>query len=534
MAPRVRYSIQYIQEQYDTNQNRDLLENLIRAWRGIQKLDVNNPDSYWMIAGFHGEPFRGPGQTNTAWWGGYCNHSNILFPTWHRAYLLRLEDALRRIPGCQDVTLPFWDELFDRETPLPAIFLEPTFDLDGETWNPLYSYKLQAELNEKVTGANTRYTKPKGYETVRFPLSGLVGTEKDREDTDFWNEFFSNPQIRDRLLNNNLRQWLEGTINVDPSEGILDTYSVQSRYKLCLRAPNYTVFSNTRSQDKWIEEHKFEPHGVVSLESPHNAIHLAIGGFYQEGKYNANPRPVLYANGDMGDNETASFDPIFYFHHAYIDYVFWTWQKLHKSTKSLDIIHGYEGTVLTEGQAGDPALGPGTALTLDTPLYPFKNKNGRYTTSRDVIDIENQLDYTYHVGSLDSVPKDPKFSPMPAEPIVKVLRVKNVNRVDYEGSFVVRLFATDSKGRQVEIGREPVLSRWTVTGCRNCQNSLDVKALVPLPKGLLRALAGPHGSPDDIKFRYEVQTHLVFGDDGTARMPGDRFLRLPEPKVNVV
>lgn len=123
MAPRVRYSIQYIQEQYDTNQNRDLLENLIRAWRGIQKLDVNNPDSYWMIAGFHGEPFRGPGQTNTAWWGGYCNHSNILFPTWHRAYLLRLEDALRRIPGCQDVTLPFWDELFDRETPLPATWI---------------------------------------------------------------------------------------------------------------------------------------------------------------------------------------------------------------------------------------------------------------------------------------------------------------------------------------------------------------------------------------------------------------------------
>ena len=44
------------------------------------------------------------------YWGGYCNHGNVLFPTWHRAYLLRLEDALRSILGCADVTLPFWDE----------------------------------------------------------------------------------------------------------------------------------------------------------------------------------------------------------------------------------------------------------------------------------------------------------------------------------------------------------------------------------------------------------------------------------------
>ncbi len=28
-------------------------------------------------------------------WGGYCHHGNCLFPTWHRAYVQHLENALR-------------------------------------------------------------------------------------------------------------------------------------------------------------------------------------------------------------------------------------------------------------------------------------------------------------------------------------------------------------------------------------------------------------------------------------------------------
>ena len=54
-----------------------------------------------MIGGFHGEPFRGPGAQTPTWWGGYCQHGTVLFPTWHRAYLYRLENALRSIPGCE-------------------------------------------------------------------------------------------------------------------------------------------------------------------------------------------------------------------------------------------------------------------------------------------------------------------------------------------------------------------------------------------------------------------------------------------------
>ena len=116
------------------------------------------------------------------------NHENILFPTWHRAYLLRFENALRKIPNCENVTLPFWDEMFSLGAVggkvVPEIITTPKYFLDNK-WvdNPLYSYRLQQELLEQVSGSHGRYTKHVGYETVRYPLSGLVGTDADREAT---------------------------------------------------------------------------------------------------------------------------------------------------------------------------------------------------------------------------------------------------------------------------------------------------------------------------------------------------------------
>lgn len=176
MAARVRHSLQHLQNQYDTGipANRLPLENLIRAFRGIQALPPNNQNSFFCIAGYHGEPFRGPGQTDPSWWGGYCWHGTVLFPTWHRAYVLRIENALRSIPGCADVTLPFWDELVNPDVPIPAILTTRPlpFAVDGETDNPLYSYTLQRALVDIVQGQNARYSKPVGYETVRYPLSG--------------------------------------------------------------------------------------------------------------------------------------------------------------------------------------------------------------------------------------------------------------------------------------------------------------------------------------------------------------------------
>ena len=334
-----------------------------------------------------------------------------------------------------------------------------------------------------------------------------------------------------KILNDNVTQWLLGTVDIpgDDPEQKPDTYSVQLRFLRSLCAPNYTVFSNMASQNKWIEDHGQTPesHYVVSLESPHNAIHLAVGGFYQEGEFNAGPIPG--ANGDMGDNETASFDPIFWFHHCFIDYTFSVWQRVSGHTKrgSLTVIRDYPGTILRTGQP--PNYPRGTQIDMTTPLIPFEKPSGGYYTSDDVTDL-NELGITYAPGSLDPLFKkrtasskspfdliNPEFfdpmelagliagsDPRAENPFPRTKWVHNIDRAQYEGSFVVRLYAKGHDGEEVEMGREAVLSRWNAKKCRNCQDHLEVVFYVPIDAKTLGVLEGPKKAK--IVWRVEVQT----------------------------
>lgn len=81
-----------------------------------------------MLAGFHG----GPPTT-------YCRHGAPGFFTWHRAYLLAFEDALRK-QRC-DVTLPYWNWSSGPTTGVPEPCRLPTYvNRSGATVaNPLYS-----------------------------------------------------------------------------------------------------------------------------------------------------------------------------------------------------------------------------------------------------------------------------------------------------------------------------------------------------------------------------------------------------------
>ena len=134
MALGVRRSITDLQKDYDSG-NKAPLETLMRAWKGIKELPPTDPNSFFIIGGYHGEPFRGPGETDPAWWGGYCQHGTVLFPSWHRAYLWRLEKALQSIPGCADVQLAFWDECSanSQQNGIPHALTDETFVLDGQT-----------------------------------------------------------------------------------------------------------------------------------------------------------------------------------------------------------------------------------------------------------------------------------------------------------------------------------------------------------------------------------------------------------------
>ena len=177
---RVRESVRTLQEKYD-NGDKAPLENLMRAWKGIKELPPENEHSFFKLGGFHGEPFVGAGWGNSAYWGGWCNHGNVLFPTWHRVYVLKLEEALQSIPGCEDVMMPYWDQTSQEslDMGIPKALTDEFFTLDGvQIKNPLRSYVFPVNVHDNIRSDNNLYTKPKGYETVRYPLSGLVGSTR--------------------------------------------------------------------------------------------------------------------------------------------------------------------------------------------------------------------------------------------------------------------------------------------------------------------------------------------------------------------
>src|ERR1700738_3166971 len=81
------------------------IDTLRTAFNGIMAKDPSAPNSYYAIASVHGLP------------QAYCLHHENKYNPWHRVYLKIFEDALRSVPGCEGVTLPYWDI----RTPVPAL-----------------------------------------------------------------------------------------------------------------------------------------------------------------------------------------------------------------------------------------------------------------------------------------------------------------------------------------------------------------------------------------------------------------------------
>ena len=326
--------------------------------------------------------------------------------------------------------MPYWDETSEASLKdgIPDILTQENFtfskaDYNGELAgctikNPLRSFVLPMALSDDMNfptegDTNHMYAKPKGYETVRYPLSGLVGTAEAREATEKHNNKFKNKDIV-KLLNQNIKKWLNGVPPEKPKPTKpADKFSVYKRYEKCLEAPNYTVFSNTTSAAAWNRGSKAAD-DVIALEDPHNDVHLAVGGFdnlaaneniiawdkenilidklfqekkklvFDENKLKEDEKNweefgiLTGANGDMGENNTAAMDPIFFFHHCNVDRMFWLWQKSWQKKnpdKKIETITNYPGTSSTDLQGPTPGFPPNASLDLDKPLQPFKKKN---------------------------------------------------------------------------------------------------------------------------------------------------------------
>jgi tyrosinase len=99
---------------------------LKKAFAGIIARQPSQPDSFFAIAGVHWFPAI---DQNPQF---HCLHHENRFLPWHRFHLKRLEDALRSVPGCADVTLPYWDIT----TTIPSLLYD----------DPFASYTAQAPI----------------------------------------------------------------------------------------------------------------------------------------------------------------------------------------------------------------------------------------------------------------------------------------------------------------------------------------------------------------------------------------------------
>ena len=81
------------------------------------------------------------------------------------------------------------------------------------------------------------------------------------------------------------------------------------------------------------------------------------------------------------------------------------------------------------------------------------------------------------------------------------------------------MFAKGYDGKEYEVGRQPVLSRWNVDACRNCKSHLDVETYFPIDARTLELLEGPVGATGQkakIKWWVKIQTRDRLLDHSTA------------------
>lgn len=111
-AASTRSGASRVRQDIDTLSSADLAL-LKQAFEGIIAKDPSDPNSYFVQAGYHWLPAP-----------LYCLHHVPGYNPWHRAYMVSFENALRSVPGCETVTLPYWDIT----KPFPEVLKAPPFD----------------------------------------------------------------------------------------------------------------------------------------------------------------------------------------------------------------------------------------------------------------------------------------------------------------------------------------------------------------------------------------------------------------------
>ena len=327
----------------------DGITALKAAFKGIMERDPTQADSYYQIAGVHWYPAI---DQNPLF---HCLHHENRFLPWHRFHLRRFEDALRSVPGCANVTLPYWDVT----TPVPDLLYQ----------EPFAQYVLQAPIGH-------------GYD----PLT-------------------------------------------------------TSRYSPAEIAANIAGFGVPAQIDKSLKQSVWEQFNRTFWQA-HDNGHVACGT-------------------TMENQDISAFDPIFWFFHCNLDRIWLQWQRSVGATT----LAGFKSTCQQSTAWLDvPALGalpPFSGTAADTITYSEVD----YTRpSTAIAEAVTAMEFENRTGSIAATKRFRLDSAAPLS-----VRVKDINRANIPGTFVVNLLA-DGK----EVARQAFFQPTDPGLCPNCSENAKV------------------------------------------------------------
>ncbi|KAF5366338.1 hypothetical protein D9757_012925 [Collybiopsis confluens] len=302
--------------------------------------------------------------------GGYCNHGSVLFPTWHRPYVMAIEQSIGEIAdrvayklehsqkfqpqrwsdAAKRLRFPWWDWAAEdvATNGLPTVlscgsisynFTDDTggvFVLTLENPLSFYPFKGLPPGFKNKPGRTASSWFGTWMRTVRYgPNDPQAPIDSD---TDTLNQKLKAEAECIRHRTATLFALPRPDVKITGTR-IFDEFS------------NHTTESNTK-QDVYTGEPEID-----SLEGVHDSMHDVLGG-----------------NGHMGDPDYAGFDPIFFLHHCNVDRLYALWEYVYPDDcfmdeESFTQNHGTYNLVYSEGVAPR------------TSLWPFRTDPDNYWTS---------------------------------------------------------------------------------------------------------------------------------------------------------
>ncbi|KAF9064242.1 common central domain of tyrosinase-domain-containing protein [Rhodocollybia butyracea] len=460
--------------------------------------------------------------------GGYCNHGSVVFPTWHRPYVMAIEQAIGDIAtgiadefakkleqekseanawkqAAKELRFPFWDwaakKVQTEGVPVVLtcdkvmIYLPQNRSIEVD--NPLEFYGFKSI--------------PDGFEDEVLDPSNPEATAYFKEWTRTFRYAPSTPTpngSNTAKLNEKIK---ERAPQIRCQVSDLFTVGLKGTPSLV-----WDEFSNHTTESL----RKMDYYNINSLEGIHDTMHDTIGG-----------------NGHMTDPNYAGFDPIFFLHHCNVDRLLAFWEYVYPEYyMGKGYPHGKKMYPFTQSR-GTYNLVYNSQLVGDTPLAPFRTGDSQYWTSdkarfldgkyycypevagvkigKDITDKERiearkklqeyygvdkpqpiqvggnmtRLPYDFHVPAPQKIPKGYEV----VKDFRRMVIVVQTPEFAFNGPYSIEMyFKNTSTGTEEYVGVVAVFARPDRSPCRGCISRREggsiIRGIIPIPLNIIEGI----------------------------------------------